>query len=391
MLHRTTLILAASIVLGLFLGLAIRRARMPAPLTAVDARAQLPSRERIGTALLRAEIRDLNARIAALREEGETLSSEKLRLQSLSQPPPPPPPESLVRTNLRSFLGERRLNIHREVLNWLEKNPANIAVMIRIAADVFRERDWGKTAYGSVADFFQYFVTNLNGEVQGKLLEFLATAQRTETDLLKRGLMLSILDLHQTKLPAEQLAELARLFREGRDPQFRESAFPFLLQDAAAQADLIREALRQGEPVERTRHLLKAWGKRALPGGELRTVARELMRSDDPGPMILEAQDWVPKFINPLAPQETIALFDQTLAKPIAPLHKAISMMVMGSIATLFPSQPGRTELDRFVASTDDAKLKEFGGKVISLIDEGKGYAEIRKLNPTQFGIEFPK
>jgi len=391
MKHRTTSILAASILLGLFLGLAIRRARMPAPLTAVDARAQLPSKERLGTALIRAEIRDLNARLAALREEGDTLSSETLRLQSLSKPLPPPSPESLIRANLRSFLGERRLNIQRSVLDWLEKNPANFVVMIKLAAEVFRERDWGKTGYASLGEFLYDFQVNLSSDAQLKVLELLRAAQRAEPDLLKRGLMLGIIDIYANHLPPEELAELARLFREGKDPHFRSSAFPFLLQDAAANADLIREAVREGGPAERTSHLLRAWSKRALPGGELRTLARELMKSDDPGPMIMEAQDWVPKFINPLAPQETIALFDQTLSKPIAPMHKAISMMVMGSVASLFPSQPGRAELDRFVASTDDAKLKEFGGKVVSLIDEGKGYAEIRKLNPTQFGIEIPK
>jgi hypothetical protein len=388
---RPTLILAASILLGLFLGLAIRRARMPAPLTALDARAQLPSRERIGTALLRAEIRDLNARLAALRDEGESLSTEKLRLQSLSQPPPPPSPEALIRANLRAFLGERRITIHRDILDWLEKNPANMAVMIRIAAEIFREKDWGKNAFSSAQMFFQYFQTNLSSEAQLKVLDLIKASQHTEPDLLKRGLMLGILDIYASRLPPEQIAELARLYREGKDPNFRESAFPFLLQDGAANADLIRESLREGDPGERAKHLLRAWEKRALPGGELRSLARELMRSDDPGPMIMDAQEWVPKFINPLAPQETIALFDQTLSKPIAPMHKAISMMVMGSVASLFPSQPGRAEIDRFIASTDDPKLKEFAGKVVSLIDEGKGYAEIRKLNPTQFGIEFPK
>ena len=71
---RPTLILAASILLGLFLGLAIRRARMPAPLPALDARAQLPSRERIGTALLRAQIRDLHT---------ETIANLALRAREL--------------------------------------------------------------------------------------------------------------------------------------------------------------------------------------------------------------------------------------------------------------------------------------------------------------------
>jgi hypothetical protein len=391
MTKRTTLILAASVLLGLVLGLAIRRARMPAPLRAVDARAQLPSTERISTALLRAEIRDLNARLAALREDGESLSTEKQRLQSLSQPPPPPSPESLVRTLLRTFLAERRITIQRTVLDWLQKNPANFVAMIKIAAEVFREKDWGKLAYDGLQQFLQYYVSNLDGDAQMKVLELITGAQHKEPDLLKRGLMLEILEMYQSKLPAEQLAELARLFREGKEPHFREAAFPFLLQDAAGNADLIREAVRQGDAGERTSHLLKAWNKRALPGGELRNLARELMKSDDPGPMIREAQDWVPKFINPLAPQETIALFDQTLSKPIEPIYKAVSMMVMGSVATLFPAQPGRAELDRFVGATDDPKLKEFAAKVISLIDEGKGYAEIRKLNPTQFGIERPK
>jgi len=297
----------------------------------------------------------------------------------------------VIRSTLRTFLAERRLTLPMEALDWLARTPANVAAMIKISADVFREKDWGKSAYGNLEYFLQVILANVPGEAQLKVLEFLKAAEPAESDLLRRGLMLSVLDMYQTRLGPEEISELARLFREAKDPNFRSSAYSFLLQDAATNAELIREALREGGPVERTSHLLKAWSKRALPGGELRKLARELMTSDDPGPMIREAQEWVPKFINPLAPQETIALFDQTLSKPIEPMYKAISMMVMGSVASLFPAQPGRAELDRFVASTDDPKLKEFAGKVVSLIDEGKGYAEIRKLNPTQFGIEIPK
>ncbi|HEV3029596.1 MAG TPA: hypothetical protein VG457_18605, partial [Planctomycetota bacterium] len=117
-MKRTTLTLAGSILLGLFLGLVIRRARMPAPLTGLGARAQLPSKARLHAALLRAEIRDLNARLAALREEGETLDQEKHRLESLSKPPPPPSPEALVRYVLRAALGDHRITISNEVLDW---------------------------------------------------------------------------------------------------------------------------------------------------------------------------------------------------------------------------------------------------------------------------------
>jgi len=76
MTTRTILVVAGSILAGLFLGLGIRRARVPAPLAAVDARAQLPSRERVGAALLRAQIRDLESRLAALREAGESIERE---------------------------------------------------------------------------------------------------------------------------------------------------------------------------------------------------------------------------------------------------------------------------------------------------------------------------
>ena len=391
MLNRTTLIVAGSILFGLFLGLAIRRARVPAPLAAVVARAQLPSRERVNSALLRAEIRDLNARLAALEEEGESIEREKLRLKTLSGPPPVPSPESLVRSNLRSLLTDRRLSIPRSVLDWLEKDPANILAMLRMASEIFREKDWGKGAYGTVEEFMTYFIGNVKSDAQENLLKVLLASQGKELDLLVRGWMLGLLGSYGITLPPEQVAELARQYRENKDPHFRDSAFPVLLMDPASYADLIREAVLQGDADERTRLLLKAWNKRALPGGELRKLARELMTSDSPGAMIMDAQDWVPKYINPLAPQETVALFDQTLSKPIPPLHKAVSMMVMGSIATLFPSHPGRAELDRFIASADDPKLKEFAGKVVSLIDEGKGYAEIRQLNPLQFGIAAPQ
>ena len=391
MMNRTILILGGSILAGLFLGLAIRRARVPAPLDAVESRARMPSKERVHTAMLRAEIRDLDARLAALREVGETIEREKLRLETLSQPPPPLSPEALVRTSLRSMLGESRITISTVLIDWLEKDPTNITVMMKIAGEVFREKDWGRSAAGEVEQFFSYYLGNLQPEELQKLFEFLVRTQGTEPDPLIRGWMLRILDSQRIGLPADQLGELARSFRESKDPRFREAAFPMLLKDAASYPELIRDAVRQGEPEERAHHLLKAWEKRALPGGELRTLARELMKSDDPSVMIQQAQDWVPKYINPLAPQDTVALFDQTLSKPIPPMYKAVSVMVMGSIATLFPSHPGRAEIDRFVASTDDAKLKEFCGKVVSLIDEGKGYAEIRQLNPTQFGIPIPK
>jgi hypothetical protein len=391
MLYRTTLILAGSILAGLFLGLAIRRARGPAALSAVEARSQLPSRERVNAALIRAEIRDLESRLAVLRDEDDALLREKLRLETLSQPPPPPSPQSLVRANLRTLLGEHRIDVDHAILAWIQKDPSNIAVLIKLTAEVFREKDWGKYSYRSLGEFIYYFISGVPLEDQKKVLDFVQAAQRTEPDPLGRALMLETLHAFGMGLPADQLGELARAFRESRDAHFRDSAFTMLLNDAAAYGDLIRDAVRQGNPDERAGLLLKAWDKRALPGGELRNLARELMKSESPGAMIMDAQDWVPKFINPLAPQETVALFEQTLSKPIEPLHKAISMMVMGSIATLFPARPGRDEIDRFVASTDSAPLKEFGGKVLSLIDEGKGYAEIRKLNPLQYGFEIPK
>jgi hypothetical protein len=390
-MNRATLVLAGSLVAGLLLGLAIRRARLPVPQTAVEARSQLPSRERIHAALLRAELRDLDARLAALREEGEHVAREKLRLEALTEPPPPPSPEALIRSNLRSMLGNRRVTIEHSVLDWLAADPANVGRMLKIAGEVFREQEWGILAFDSVETFLNYFISNLQGEAQENVLAHLRKAQAAELDPLLRGWMLRILERFKIELSPEQRADLARAFRESKDARLRESAFPHLLKDAASYGDLIRDAVRSGDPKERARHLLAAWSRRALPGGELRTLAREIMKSDDPSTLIMEAQDWVPKFINPLAPQETVALFDQTFSKPIAPVYKAISMMVLGSIATLFPAHPGRAEIERVVNSTDDARLKEFGGKVISLIDEGKGYAEIRQLNPIQFGFEVPK
>jgi len=204
--------------------------------------------------------------------------------------------------------------------------------------------------------------------------------------------MLSILDDFQIALPADQIAELAQAFRDSKEPTFRSAAFGLLLRDSAAYADLIRDTIRQGSDLEeRSRCLLKAWDKRGLPGNELRSLAREIMKSDNPSLLIMDAQDWVPKYINPLAPQDTISMFDQTLSKPIEPIHKAVSLMVMGSIATLFPGHPGRAEIDRFAAATDDQHLKEYAGRIGEMIDEGKSYADIRKLNPLEFGMDFPK
>jgi hypothetical protein len=392
-MKRTALLVLASIASGLVLGLLIRRVRVPAPPSLLDTRSQLPSRERIGAALLRAEIRDLHARVDALREEGERVERERLRLASLSQPPPPASPESLIRRDLRSLLGEGQLNFEAPLEEWLKKDLRNISLMMKIGAEVYREKDWGRNASERMGQFFyMYCLSNAQEGDREKLGEFLARAQQAETDSLVRAFLLGLLDSIQAPLPDGQLPGLARAFQESSDPVFRKSAFALILRDAATYSDLIRDAVREGANEDiRARYLLMAWDKRALSSTELRRAARDIMKSDQPSILIMEAQDWVPKYINPLAPEETVALFDQTLAKPIEPVLKAISLMVMGSIATLFPNHPGRPEIERFSTSTGDPMLKEFAGKVGALVDEGKSYSEIRKLNPLNFGFEIPK
>jgi len=137
--------LAGSILFGLLLGLAIRKNRLPADPDLLAARASLPSKERIGAALLRAEIRDLEARIAAVREEGERFERERLRLAALEKPQPPSP-EALLRLALRQLLEERSMTIDGDLMEWLKKDPAHVVAMLKIAAEIFREKDWGRLA-----------------------------------------------------------------------------------------------------------------------------------------------------------------------------------------------------------------------------------------------------
>lgn len=384
----TVVLVSASIAAGLLLGLAIRRARLPEgpPLGAA------PSAEGVSASLLRAEIRDLDARIAALREETDRVERERDRLEALAAPPPPPSPEMLLRQGLRKMLENRSYDFEGDVIKWIQKDPLHFRTMLQIAAEVFREKDWGRFGYDILRQAVHFYAQNARLPDNEQLPDFLLRAQQKEPDSLIRCWMLEVLELFKIEVPAEQLPELVDAFKGSKDPHFREAAFGLILKDGAANADLIRDAIRSSPTGdERTSHLLKAWDKRGLPVRELRGLARDIMTSDDPCSLIMDAQDWVPKYINPLQPQETIALFDQTMGKAIDPTYKAVSVMVMGSIATLFPGRPGRAEIERVATSADDARLKDFARKVGSLVDEGKSFAEIRKLNPLEHGFSLPR
>jgi hypothetical protein len=393
--RKSALLVLGSVAAGLILGLVIRRARGPSPLDPVAARAALPSKERVRAALLRAEIRELDARMEALKDEQRRLDEDLQRLAFLAEPAPPPSIEEQILQDARLALDQWSFIGRPEIFEWLKSDPARIVTLARKVAQAYREKERGWLEARHAQDYVAMVARGLTfpegSPEREKLQHMLASAQRTETDAVVRALLISAMDNWKLPLPPEEMAELGRAFQESHDRLFRDAAFGMILGDPASR-DLVRETIRQnGDAEERTQQLLKAWERRGLPGNELRGLAREIMKSDAPGSMIMDAQEWVPKYINPLAPQETIALFNQTLSKPIDPFHKAISIMVMGSIATLFPGQPGRAEIETFLNATEDQRLKDFAGKIGGLIDEGKNYNDIRQMSPLQHGFELPK
>jgi hypothetical protein len=391
---RTVWIVLGSILAGLVLGIAIRRAR-GTPSAADDRDA--PSREGVGAALLRAEIRTLDLRLGTARGEGERIEQERSRLAALDRPPAPLSFEDELRRDLRRGMENIAWFVtRRAVHDWLREDPANLLTLLRMAAAVVREKERSREELQRMTEFLisGYLAAGHFGaeaELRPRMASFLLDAQRSESDALVRSWILGALDEWRVALPADARAELAKSFREATDPALRSALLGHLMNDPESRA-LVAEAIRGNPDLrDRSSQLLKAWERRALPPGELRTQVREIMKSDRPEVLIQEAQNWVPKYINPPDPQETIGLFHGTLAKPIEPMHKAVSLMVMGSISSIFPGNPGRTEIARFGESTGDARLKEFAGKITGLIDGGKGFAEIRKLNPLEHGFEPPK
>jgi hypothetical protein len=107
--------------------------------------------------------------------------------------------------------------------------------------------------------------------------------------------------------------------------------------------------------------------------------------------MIERSELWVPKYLSPFAPRETVALFAGTLRKAdVDPFHKSISLMVIGSVASIFPGRPGRAEIEGAAVGADDERLRAFASKVVELLDQGKTYAELRQLDPAEFGLQPP-
>src|SRR5262249_40884903 len=120
MSRKNLLLVLGSVAVGLILGLAIRRARMPAPLDPVAARAALPSKERVGAALLRAEIRELDARMAALQDEQRRLDADLQRLAFLTAPPRALSPEEQILQDARTAINDWSYNSRGEILVWLK-------------------------------------------------------------------------------------------------------------------------------------------------------------------------------------------------------------------------------------------------------------------------------
>lgn len=390
---RSVWVVSGSILIGLVLGLAIRRARMPSTVPEV---AGLPSRASVGAALLRAEIRDLDTRLGAVREESDRIEQEKLRLAALARPPASLPLEEELRRDLRAAMESRGFVMRKAVREWIRQDPANVGALLRLAAAVVREKRRSRDEVARCGEFLLngYLAADQFADSQAqrdRIAAWLIESQPSEADVLVRGWMLQALDEWGVELPADIRAGLAKAFRETADPDLRDALLGHLMKDPESR-ELVAVAIRKNpDAKERSYQLLKAWDRRALPAKELRAQVRDIMASDRPEGLIQEAQNWVPKYINPLAPQETVGLFDGTLSKPIQPIHKAVSLMVLGSIASLFPGRPGRAEVGRFAESTDDPRLQEFARKVASLIDEGRSFAEIRKLNPLEYGLEPPK
>lgn len=379
-------VVLGSILAGLVLGLAIRRARVHSPEPEVRG---LPSREAVGAALLRAEIRDLDLRLGAAREEGERIEREKTRL---AVPPAPLSFEDELRRDLRTMMERDGVITRKPVVDWIRQDPRNATTLMKLAAGVVREKPRSREELERIGEFVLGYLHRSRYEDGGverdRVAPFLVESQGSESDVLVRGWMLRTLEAWKIALPADARSALANSLKETADRDLRDALLGHLMNDPEAR-DLVAETIRRiPDPRDRSTQLLKAWDHRALPPAELRTQVKEIMTSDRPEGMIEQAQNWVPKYINPLAPQETIGLFHGTLSKPIDPTYKAVSLMVMGSVASIFPGHPGRAEIARYADSTDDARLKEFARKVAGLIDAGQGFAEIRKLNPLEHGFE---
>lgn len=383
---RRAVVWSVALLAGILAGGTLRRARGSAAPPAVEAEG--PTADRVHAARARSEIRGLDRTLAALKEEAERLEREQARLSAATAPEAPPTPLERARQEMRRLLTSGEIRVGGEMARWLKEDPSHVGLLLRAAAEVAREKEWGPNARRDLGGALM-FLTNglLRDEARKPIAAWLADAQAAEADPLVRGWMLSLLDHWNEPLSPERAAALAAELDSMSDPALREGAFAALARTPKGHEDALRAALAAADPDERAAGILKAWQRKALPVRELRGMVVEMMRSEHPEPMIDSAEWWVPKYVNPFAPQETVALFRQTLDKPIAPLRKAVSMMVMGSLSTVFPTRPGRAELEAFARSATDDGLKAFATKIVEMVDQGKSYDDIRRLDPAAFGI----
>lgn len=366
-----------AVLLGLALGVVLRRARAAdvAPST------PLPPAESVEAALTRQEIRALRAKLAEAKEEERRVST-----------PPVAPRVLTFAEELRAQVkraGQGSYIIDQRVMDWLNEEPSRMGELLGWVKEELAAG--GKAGY--LEDFLNWSLSN--GEPSEALIEWMWASQESEPDATKRRLTLGRLALWKSKPGPDRARVLAASLPGTSDVALREEATTALLPAGPEHKEAVLESLRALEaPERRARVLAAAWERRggALGMSELRSLTRAEMTGAEPRWMIERAETWVPKYVSPFAPQETVALFAGTLRKAdVDPFHKSISLMVIGSVASIFPGRPGRAEIEAAAAGADDERLRAFAAKVVELLDQGKTYAELRQLDPGDFGLSAPR